>query len=179
MIGGDSPPMRVSEIRLTASCVGDVGMTDLSSDISGKIFRRTVAALKGQISMSGKMLEILMALDGRTDLSEVSRKLNLSMSDMRPHLKKLIEYGVIEELKETVAMLDPQFYGYVSGYLSRIAGPIAQVMVEDAILEIGDGSSEIPKDRAGALIEMLGRQIPDESQRVAFIKNMLLKLREL
>ena len=154
-------------------------MDDLLSDISRIVFRRTVGSLKGKVTLTGKMLKVLIALDGQTHLREVSRKLNLSMSDMLPDLKKLLEYGVIEALEETDGALDPQFYGYLSGYLSRIAGPMAQVMVEDAILEIGDGSSEVPKERAGALIEMLGNQIPDERQRAAFVKNMLLKLREL
>ena len=154
-------------------------MTDLSRDISAKIFRKTIATLKGQISMSGKMLEVLMALDGRTALGEVSRKLNVSLSDLRPHLRNLLEAGVVEEVKEAAANLDPQFFKYLSGHLSRIAGPIAEVMVEDAVLEIGKGSTEVPKHRAGELIEILGRQIPDEAQRVEYIKTMLLKMREL
>lgn len=154
-------------------------MSDLSHNISDKIFRKTVAALQGQISMSAKMLEVLMALDGRTVLGEVARKLDLSISDLRPHLQKLMEYGVIEEVQEPVAVLDPQFFGYLSGHLSRIAGPIASVMVEDAVLEVGNGATEVPKNRAGELIELLGGQIPDERQRVEFIKKMLLKLREM
>ena len=120
-----------------------------------------------------------MGLDGKTALGEVARKLGLSISDLRPHLQKLLDYGVIEEVKETVPLLDPQFFGYLSGHLSRIAGPIAGVMVEDAVLEIGNGSTEVSMNRAGELIELLGRQIPDERQRVDFIKRMLLKLREL
>jgi DNA-binding transcriptional ArsR family regulator len=154
-------------------------MTDFSSNISSKIFRKTVATLQGQISMSGKMLEVLMALDGNMAIGEVARKLNLSISDLRPHLQKLLEHGVIEEVKEKVALLDPQFFGYLSGHLSRIAGPIAGVIVEDAVLEVGNGTTEVPMNRAGELIELLGGQIPDERQRVDFIKRMLLKLREL
>lgn len=154
-------------------------MSDLSHNISAKTFRRADTTLQGQISMSGKMLEVLMALDGRTALGEVARKLDLSISDLRPHLQKLLEYGLIEEVKENVVALDPGFYGYLTGHLSRIAGPIAGVMVEDAVLEIGNGSTDVPKNRAGELIELLGRQIPDEGQRVGFIKMMLSKLREL
>jgi DNA-binding transcriptional ArsR family regulator len=154
-------------------------MSELSHNISAKTFRKTDTTLQGQISMSGKMLEVLMALDGRTALGEIARKLDLSISDLRPHLQKLMEYGLIEEVREAVAVLAPEFYGYLTGHLSRIAGPIAGVMVEDAVLEIGNGSTEVPKNRAGELIELLGRQIPDEGRRVDFIKKMLLKLREL
>jgi hypothetical protein len=159
--------------------MGHIGMDDLSSDISNLIYRRTVAALKGQVSMSGKMLELLMLLDGRTDLRGVSQKMNIRLSDMRSYISKLKAYGVIEEVQERIAMLDPKFLGYMAGQLSTIAGPIAQVMVEDAVLEISGGTSNIPKNKAAELIELLGRQIPDESQRVGFIQNMLKKVRDI
>ena len=129
--------------------------------------------------MSGKMLEVLMALDGNLTIGEVARKLNLSISDLRPHLQKLLEHGVIEEVKERGAILDTQFFGYLSGHLSRIAGPIAGVMVEDAVLEVSNGTTDVPMNRAGELIELLGGQIPDERQRVDFIKRMLQKFREM
>lgn len=154
-------------------------MGDLSGDISNSIYRRTVAALKGQVSMSGKMLELLMLLDGRTNVRSISNKMNISMSDVRPYLSKLMEYGVIEEIQASIAMLDPKLFGYMVGQLSKITGPIAQVMVEDAVMEISNGTSEVPKNKAAELIEMLGRQIPDESQRVEFIKDILQKLRDV
>jgi hypothetical protein len=52
-------------------------------------------------------------------------------------------------------------------------------MVEDAVLEISGGTSNIPKRKAAELIALLGRQIPDESQRVGFIQNMLKKVRDI
>jgi hypothetical protein len=159
--------------------MGLVGMGDLSSDISDLIYRRTVSALKGQVSMSGKMLELLMLLDGRTSLRGVAQKMNIRMSDMRSYISKLKAYGVIEEVQERIAMLDPKFFGYMAGQLSRIAGPIAQVMVEDAVLEISGGTSNIPQNKAAELIELLGRQIPDEIQRVEFIQNMLQKVKNI
>jgi hypothetical protein len=159
--------------------MGRIGMDDLSGDISNLIYRRTVAALKGQVSMSGKMLELLMLLDGRTNLRKVSQKMNVPMSDMRSYIAKLKTYGVIEEVHEPIAMLDSKFFGYMAGQLSTIAGPIAQVMVEDAVLEISDGTSTIPQNKAAALIERIGRQIPDENQRAGFIKNMLKKVSDV
>jgi DNA-binding Lrp family transcriptional regulator len=173
-----SPPMKHYK-GLISNLVGDDGMGNLTGDIANSIFRRTVSALKGQISMSGKMLELLMLLDGRTTLRVVSQKMNISMSDVRPYLSKLIEYGVIEEIQESIEILDPKILGYMAGQLSRITGPIAQVMVEDAVLDISGGSSDVPKNKAADLVEVLGRQIPDEKQRVEFIQNILQKLRDM
>jgi DNA-binding Lrp family transcriptional regulator len=146
-----------------------------SDDISKSVFRRTVTSLSGQISMSSRMLDLLILLDGRNTIGEVSHKLNMSMSEMRPFLSKLQASGVIEEVQ---AYLEPQFLGYLVGSLSRIAGPIARMMVEDAVLDIAGGSGQVPQSRAGELIETLARQIPNQKQKTAFIQEMLGKLKE-
>jgi len=154
-------------------------MVNLSGDISNSIYKRSIANLHGNVLMSGKMLELLVLLDGRTNLRAVSQKMHLGISDVRPLLSKLLKYGIIEEVQHNIEVLDPQFLGYMAEQLSRIAGPIAQVMVEDAVLKISDGSSEVAQHQAAELIEMLGRQIPDETRRVEFIQNMLRKLRDM
>jgi DNA-binding Lrp family transcriptional regulator len=144
-----------------------------SDDISSSVFRRTVTSLSGQVAMSGRMLDLLFLLDGRNTIRDVSQELNMSMAEMRPLLSKLMASGVIEEAQ---AYLEPQFFGYLVGRLSRIAGPIARMMVEDAVLHVGGGSSRVPESRGEELIEMLARQIPNQKQRIAFIQETLQKL---
>lgn len=154
-------------------------MTDLSGNISGIVFRRTVGTLKGSVSVSGKMLDVLLVLDGQTNLDAVSRKTNLSLSDMRSLLTKLLENGLIEQVHGKVEMIDPSYFSFMAGQLAKIAGPIAPLLVEDAVKHIGEASTNIPLSRAGELIEILGRQVPDEALRAAFIKSMLEKLKTI
>lgn len=154
-------------------------MADLTGDISNKTFRRTDATPQGQVSIDGKTLEILLLLDGQTNLRGISQKAALNLSDLRPILTKLLENGLIEETHEQIPMLDPQFYSFMAAQLSQITGPIAKVIVEDAVLEIGDGSLEVAKNRADEVIDLVGRQIPDDKKRAEFIKNMLQKLQEM
>jgi len=154
-------------------------MADLKGDITNTIFIRANSAFEGEVSISGKALKLLSLLDGHTSIGVISRKMSMGLSDMRPLLSKLLEYGLIGEVREKIEMLEPEFLGYTAAQLSRITGPIAQVMVEDAVLEISGGSYELPKSQASELIDMLGRQIPDEDQRREFIKSMLKKLGEI
>ncbi len=151
-------------------------MGDLSGDIANSIYHKTVATLEGHVSMSGKMLELLMLIDGHTTLRVIAARMNISLSDLRPLLSKLMAYGLVEEAQESTDLIPPQFYRYMVRQLSSITGPIAQVMVEDAVAEVSNGSAHVPLNRADALIEILGRQIPDENQKALFIKNMLEKL---
>lgn len=151
-------------------------MDNRSVDLSNSIFRRTVTSINGQVAMSGRMLDLLIMLDGRATVGEVAQKMNISLTDIHPLLSKLVAYGVVEEAVECIP---PQFFGYMVGHLSRIAGPMAQFMVEDAVMDIGGGSSQLPKSRSGELIELLAGQIPNQKQKTAFIKEMLKRLREI
>ena len=150
-------------------------MGNWSDDISSSVFRRAVTSLNGQVAMSGKMLDLLILLDGHTSVREVSQKMNISMSELRPLLSKLVSSGIVEEAQENI---DPQFFGYLVGRLSRVAGPIARMMVEDAVFEMGGGTAQIPKRRGEELVEVLGRQIPNPKQKAAFIQEMIRKLNE-
>lgn len=161
---------------LTSFRVGDVGMDNRSVDISSSIFRRTVTSLNGQIAMSGKMLDLLIKLDGRATVREIAQEMNISLTEIRPLLSKLVACGVVEEAVENIP---PQFFGYMVAHLSRIAGPMAQFMVEDAVMDIGGSSSQVPKNRSGELIEMLAGQIPNQKQKTVFIKAMLKRLQEI
>ena len=154
-------------------------MIDLSGDISNIIFKRTFSALKEKITLSTKMLKLLMLLDGQTTLGMVSQKMHISLAEMRPLLTLLIEYGVIEAIQAKIEILDSRFFGFLLGQLSRITGPIANVMVEDALSDIGSDLSGFPKSRGAELIELLGRQLPDRAGKVEFMQSMLKKLREV
>ena len=154
-------------------------MAELGGDISNKIYIRADSAFEGEVSVSGKELKLLSLFDGRTTIGAISRKMGMGISEMRPLLSKLLEFGLIGEVREKIEMLESKFLGYTAAQLSRITGPIAQVMVEDAVLEISGGTYNVPKSRASELIDMLGRQIPDEDQKREFIRSMLDKLREI
>jgi hypothetical protein len=154
-------------------------MIDLSGDISNIIFKRTFSALKEKVTMSTMMLKLLMLLDGQTTLGMASQKMHISLAEMRPFITRLIEYGVIEAIQANIETLDSRFFGFLLGQLSRITGPIAKVMVEDALSDIGSDLSDFPKNRGVELIELLGHQLPDGAGKVEFMQSMLQKLREI
>jgi len=154
-------------------------MANLAGDISVVVYRRTVSGLKDRISLSGKMLEVLLALDGSANLLEISHKINASISDIRPAIIKLLEHELIEEVPESVVILEPKFFSFLITQLSIITGPIAKVIVEDALVEIGGESTVVPFSRAAELVALIGGEIPDDDQRREFVQSALNKLKEL
>jgi hypothetical protein len=52
-------------------------------------------------------------------------------------------------------------------------GPIAEVLIEDAMADLGYGNGSIPYSKAPELIELISRDIQREEKKAGFIKNMI------
>ena len=152
-------------------------MDILSDDITTLVFRRAISVDSGNVSLDGQMLSVLSKLDGRKSLGMISREIGINISEMRSVISNLAKLKLIEAIEEDIPVLDKKFFGFLTDQLSIIAGPIAQVMVEDAIRDMAHDSPEIPVHRAAELIEMLSRQIPDTEKRTAFIQATLARIK--
>ena len=152
-------------------------MDILSNDISSIVFRQAVNIDSGKISLDGQMLNFLSKLDGKKNVGMISQTVDMDMSTIRSVLSRLIKLKLIEVVKENIPTLDENFLNFLKDQLSLSTGPIAQVMVEDAIRDMGHGTSTIPINRAAELIELLSRQIPDTEKRTSFIQTMLGKIK--
>lgn len=152
-------------------------MDILSDNITTLVFRRAISVDSGDVSFDGQMLNVLSKLDGRKNLGMISREIGIDMSAMRSVISKLAKHKLIEVVKENIPVLDKAFFAFLTDQLSIITGPIAQVMIEDAIRDIAHGSSVIPVNRAAELIEMLSRQIPETEKRTSFIQTMLARIK--
>ena len=151
---------------------------DISSgEISFMVFRRVSRADAGEFSLDGQMLSVLMELDGRKSLAVVAKNTALSMGVIRRVVSKLIELNLIEPVEEAVSVLGDDFFDYLKEQLSLATGPIADVLIEDAVDDMGLTLGRIPRHRAAELIDILARQIPREEKRMAFQQAMIEKIR--
>jgi hypothetical protein len=57
-------------------------------------------------------------------------------------------------------------------------GPLAQLLMEEAIEGLGEDAETFPRHRLAALFEALAEQIPDEAKRVQFQQAMLDLLKQ-
>jgi hypothetical protein len=154
-------------------------MQVLAGDISKLVLKRTVRADLGEVSLDSEMLQVLMELDGTNNLGQVARSLNMNMKNLRIILNKLYKLHLCEPAKDAVPTLGRDFFNYLSAELSRAMGPIADVVIEDEISEMGENQSKFPAHRAAELVDMLARQILREERKVAFQQAMVKKLREI
>jgi hypothetical protein len=153
-------------------------MDILSGDISVLVFRRVGKENLGEFSLDRRMLTVLMELDGKQNLSDVAKKTGLTLGATRDAISKLFQLKLIEPADVSISMLDEDFVDYLQAQLSLAIGPLAEVLIEDAVSDMGCQRSQIPSHRAAELIDLLAREIQREDKMLVFKQDMLKKIRE-
>ena len=151
---------------------------DISSgEISALVFRRLVRENIGEVSFDNQMLMIFMELDGKKNLAVIAKKTGLKMSSVREAVSKLMQLDLIELVEDAISALDRDFLDYLRRELSLAIGPLAEVLIEDAMNDMGYSTERFPAQRAAELVEMLGKEIHREDKKAAFRQNLVLKIK--
>jgi hypothetical protein len=152
---------------------------DLSSgDISTLLFKRLLSDDLRDFSLDRMMLTVFMELDGQTNLAAVAKKVGLNMSSMRDIISKLLKLNLIEKVEDKVRILDNDFIEYLFAQFSLAVGPIAQVLIEDEVYELGCELSRFPAKQVAELVDRLTREIRREEKKMLFKRSMINKIRE-
>ena len=149
-----------------------------SSELSAMVFKRVVRQDIGEFALDHQMLSVFMELDGKAPLGAVARKTGLNMSSMREIIARLMQNGLVEKEDQKIIMLDKDFFEYLLAHLSIAVGPIAQVLIEDEVENLGCELSQFPGHRVDELIEKLAQEIRREEKKIVFLKMMAKKIRE-
>lgn len=152
---------------------------DISSgDISGMVFRRVVRENTAEYSFDAQMLRVFMELDGKKSLAVISKKTELKMSSLRAAVNKLLKLKLIEPMAEANSAVDADFMDTLKRELSLAIGPLAQILIEDAVHDLGQSVERFPRQQAPELVESLSREIQREEKKAAFKQNMVRKIKE-
>lgn len=146
-----------------------------SGNISHMFFKTSINPDLGKISLSKGMLGVLSALDGSRNVASVSRVLKIPITDLRPILRKLYKHGLIGRDEEAVPMLNGDFFSLLQKQLADVMGPIANMLIKDAMKRMAVSPTSVPVNRAAELIDLLSLKIPIDDKKRAFRKSMLTR----
>jgi hypothetical protein len=135
---------------------------------------RKVTRLDGrEVSLDADMIRLLIAIDESKELGQIGRELGMPRDTLMTALARLAAVNLIEPIRKDIPHLKNGFLEALRINLSRAVGPMAQILVEDALSDMKLSSGAIPKNQAAELIAALALEIPDEEGRMQFKKAML------
>ena len=145
------------------------------ADIAAMVFRQAVIKSSGDFSIDRRTLCTLMEFDGSRTVAQIARRLNLEAQSIYSTVRQLSSLGLIEPVTGAATVLDPTVIDYLVQQLARAVGPVAAVLVEDEILDLGYPLDGFPKVRLNDLINRLAVNIRKEDKK----KNFLDKVAQL
>ena len=144
-----------------------------SGDISSMIYMRKVRDDLGDFSLDGQTLIVLMELDWKTTLGALAGKTGLTMGAIRDVIAYLLELGLIDRVEKRVVPVDKVFFRRMLDELALAIGPIASVLIEDEVQDLGYDVSSFPSYLVTELVDRLAAEIRREEKKAIFIKNMV------
>ena len=143
------------------------------SDQFDLYFRKVTRKDSDEISLDADMIRLLIAIDENKSLYQIAEEVDMEKTTVKTTLSKLLEQRLIEPVKKDIPYLDRAFLEALRVNLSKIIGPIAEILIEDVVAEMNLINSEIPKNQAAELINNLSLEIPEEKDRLEFKRSML------
>ncbi len=143
------------------------------------VLKRIVVKDLGKFSLDGQMLSILMELDGEKDMAAISGKLGMDRETVKQSVNSLLKLGIIELSHQKVSSVGKEFFQFLYQQFSLAVGPIARILIEDAVQDLGQTLDRFPVNLIAELVDLLARQIRKEEKGVMFRQNMLKKIKEL
>ena len=148
-------------------------MVSFSGDISSMIYKRKVRDDLGDFSLDGQTLLILMELDGRATLGHLAGKTGLSMGAIRELIGNLLKLGLIEKVEKEVIPVGNDFFRNLLDELALAIGPVASVLIEDEVQDLGYDVNSFPSFLVTELVDRLAGEIRREEKKTIFIKNIV------
>lgn len=148
----------------------------LAGDISPLVFQLSVKNEPGELSLDKEMLDVIRELDGKRTIGTVAKNIGLELDKLKEIIAKLLTHGIIALVNESMPMMKEDFFIYLTDQLSMATGPMAEVLIDEAVASLGYNPSNFPKHRVQELIDLLTSKIFREEKKVAFKQNLYKKL---
>jgi len=140
---------------------------------AGVYYRKRIRRDLQSVSLNADMIRLLLVIDEHKSLYQISAEAEMDAATFKRTLGRLLEQGLVEPVQRDALPLDRTFLNAMRLNLSRLIGPMAEILIDEVMAEMGLSPSNIPSDQAAEIINRLALEIPDEPSRIQFKKLMI------
>jgi hypothetical protein len=148
----------------------------LDRDISPLVFQLSVKKEPGELTLDKPMLAVIQELDGKKSVGMIAKNLGMESGKISEIIAKLLTLKIITLVSESTPILKEDFFVYLTDQLSLATGPMAEVLIDEAIASLGYSVTSFPKHRVQELIDLLVPRIFREEKRAVFKQNLYKKI---
>ncbi len=130
--------------------------------------------------------ELLATLGSETTVEDVGAEFGVDEFEAMKRVSRLKLAGLVELGNAVVAatptpvaraLAGPQFFKALTAAVAGALGPLAEIIIDDTVEDLGFTRATFPRDMVANLAERISSEIKDADKRVRFQQTMLAMLR--
>ncbi|MEJ2157182.1 MAG: hypothetical protein P8X96_17750 [Desulfobacteraceae bacterium] len=137
-------------------------------ELSEMTFKHVKNVNVSDLSLDIKMTNIFWSMDGSRDFKTVAREDGYDPEELVAGVQALIKMGALEVDQVLAGNVDTKTLDIITQNLSQAIGPMADILVEDTISDMGHSLSTLPNHKLKQLVNQLALEIPDAESSASF-----------
>jgi hypothetical protein len=146
----------------------------------GVVFRIAMHGSGEDKSIHSDQWKVLALCNGTKRVSEIADTLKWDIFKTSKTIFQMVQDGLLEKAGELIEEQKPvlkknvngNFFPYIENALKKLMGPIAPIIIDDIIAEIGESKESFPQEMVDKFLESIVAEIPDMAKRAEFHKIM-------
>jgi hypothetical protein len=136
-----------------------------------------------QVTIDAADWQLIAVLDGQRTAADLCVELGVEDIDLARALYRLKMHGLIEMTAAQApqpqqrALAGPGFFQALNTAVAGALGPLAEIIIDDAVEDLGFTRATFPRDAVASLAERISAEIREPDKRVRFQQTMLQMLR--
>ncbi len=137
-------------------------------------FRLSLGKDSEEKSISGDQWNILALANGMRTVSEIVAAVGWPEYKAFKTIYQLVQAGLLEKADDERPvrrkLVGDSFFSMLEDELKKAMGPVASIIIEDRVEDIGETKEAFPRDQAEFFVESLSEEIANETRRREFVK---------
>jgi hypothetical protein len=154
--------------------MGGSVMHNLSNDGLNILYQKVSTTEPGNLDLGLK--NVYWAVDGVRTVGEIAKEDMYEPEHLEEQLRKLLRLGLILPTKD-IKSVDKSVFVFLSKLLTDQLGPMGDVVLDDAINELGYDRNSFPSTRLPKLIDLLSQEVGDPGKADKFVQMVAEKLK--
>lgn len=144
-------------------------METSNAEMAGMYFKRIEGVSLSDQGVDIQMFNIVVILDGSRDVQTVAREEGYDLKDLLQKIFRLQELGLVEAVGGRSTYVGRQVMNQLVNNFSMAVGPIASIMIEDILADMGHTTHNLPGHKFTELIRRVREKITDKDLADEFI----------
>ncbi|HXX33703.1 MAG TPA: DUF4388 domain-containing protein [Thermodesulfobacteriota bacterium] len=141
------------------------------------VFRLSLQKSPENKNINADQWNVLALCNGTKSVTEIAGTLNWDEFKTSKAILQLVQLGLLvraegqKPLEKKLA--GETFFLKVENELKKAVGPVASVIIDDKLNELGMTATTLPQDQAQPFVEALSEEIPRDAQKKEFIRVLM------